>query len=87
MQKLLFILGIVFWLFAISVTLGSLGGMGGALHQLFALNSAGFGMIFFALARALTYWERQAEAAERNANETRALHRTIALNAPIEGVG
>jgi hypothetical protein len=80
LQAVLFLLGIVFWLIAALIVTTLVLSSGGALHELTAATLAGFGTLFFVASRALTYWERQTLAAEKNAESIDAMHRTLALN-------
>ena len=84
MQTVLVILGILFWLVGGLIAFILAQDTGGALHELLAATCLGFGTLFFAAARALTYLERQSVAAEKGVEATIAMHRTLALQGNLD---
>lgn len=84
MQAVLVILGVLFWIVGGLIAFILAQDTGGALHELLAATCVGFGTLFFASARALTYLERQAAASEKGVDATIAMHRTIALQGNLD---
>lgn len=81
MQTVLVILAILFWLVAGFYVLVLATTSSVVLQELIIVVSAGFGTLFLVLARMITYWERQAKAAEHSAARLDAMHRTLQGNA------